>query len=205
MDINNDIYLLHKPIKIIKIWLGKDYLNLSQIVVRDLNKINIASSSKIICHSEDAICTINKIVDGNEICRDIPNIYHSQYKCASDGHEFIQMEFDTEQYINSIEIYNRKANTDPNAIEHNEMVKNRISTFQLWLYDKNSVPFIIPKLSNDYIQKYFFNYVDILYNKINKIDLQLEKVLSIQKDMTDKHNELVNKLLDRIVELSNKN
>jgi uncharacterized protein YhbP (UPF0306 family) len=45
----------------------------------------------------------------------------------------------------------------------------------------------------------------ILENKIDTQQKQIDELIKNQQIMTDKHNELVNRLLDRIVELSGKN
>ena len=45
----------------------------------------------------------------------------------------------------------------------------------------------------------------ILDDKIEKQQKQINDLIKNQQIMTDKHNELVNRLLDRIVELSGKN
>ena len=202
-----NINFLNKPVKFIKICEGKDILNLSQIVVRDLNKINIAPSSKITCFTEDiSEGSLNKIIDGTEKCRDKPNIYHSgNGTCQTpkrDGKsiiEFVQIELENEQYISSIEIYNR------DSIEFNELCKNRLATYTLFVKDNFSDSILKFKLNSDYIQKFFFVGLNGLYDKIYKMDQQIEELNKFKNEVNEKHNELVNKLLDRIVELSDKN
>ena len=71
-------FFLQTPVKFIKICQGKDFLQLSQIVIRNKDKINIAPFSKITCNSEDINAPLKNAIDGIEKCRDIPNIYHSK-------------------------------------------------------------------------------------------------------------------------------
>ncbi len=49
------------------------------------------------------------------------------------------------------------------------------------------------------------NELDEVNEKINKMEQQIEELNKFKNEVNEKHNELVNKLLDRIVELSNKN
>ena len=69
-------------------------------------------------------------------------------------------------------------------------------------------PKIEPKIKEVIKEKIIENKSDeisILKDQIEKQQKQIDELLTTQQTMNDKHNELVNKLLDRIIELGGKN
>jgi hypothetical protein len=97
-------------IKIFK-WGNEDNenINLSQLVVRDVNGINIAGKGAITSRtasgavSEDYGTSVRTLVDGTEAPRRYPRIYHSK----NTGNDSVVLTFNSPVDISSITIYNR--------------------------------------------------------------------------------------------------
>ena len=87
----------------------KENINLSQLVVRDVNGKNIAGKGTITTYSasggtsEDYGTSIRTLVDGTEAPRPYPRIYHSK----NTGNDGVILTFNSPVDISSITIYNR--------------------------------------------------------------------------------------------------
>ena len=84
-------------------------INLSQLVVRDVNGINITGKGAITSRtasgavSEDYGTSIRTLIDGTEAPRPYPMIYHSK----NTGNDSVVLKFNSPVDISSITIYNR--------------------------------------------------------------------------------------------------
>jgi hypothetical protein len=87
----------------------KENINLSQLVVRDVDGKNIAGKGTIRSYdagggtSEDYGTNIRTLVDGTEAPRRYPRIYHSK----NTGNDGVELKFNPPVDISSITIYNR--------------------------------------------------------------------------------------------------
>jgi len=120
---------------------GKETLNLSQIVVRDINGVNITKSAKLSASTEDYGTKKEKAVDGYEGPRSYPSIYHSK----NGGGEWYLLEFTMPVVISSVTLYNRS-----------DCCNNRITQYSLVVMHSNGARREFNDLTADLTQSYSF-------------------------------------------------
>ena len=96
-----------RPVRYIRIEGGRDSLQLSQVVVININNENVALNGKV--EASEPIVINNRIglpknaVDGILQVRDWPSIYHSNSTTGA----YYEIDLEDDEYISSITIYNR--------------------------------------------------------------------------------------------------
>ena len=116
-------------------------INISQLVIRDINGTNIAPRGVIAVSSEDYGTRKETAIDGHEVPRAHPNIFHSK----NTGQEWLRISFSPPVDISSISIYNRS-----------DCCNNRIVQYQINIGQKNNEWVNIIPLTADLVQTYSF-------------------------------------------------
>jgi len=126
----------------------KQWINISQLVVRDVNGVNIAGKAAITCYDagggngEDYGTSIHTLVDGTEAPRPYPYIYHSK----NTGNDGVILTFSTPVDISSITLYNRS-----------DCCTERITNYGLRLESTTSTYYVQPyQLISDQVQTFSF-------------------------------------------------
>ena len=133
---------LTSPVKYVFLsQIGNETINLSQIVVRDINGINITKSARVFASTEDYGTRKETAVDGYEGPRSYPSIYHSK----NGGGEWFELLFTTPVVISSVTIYNRS-----------DCCNNRISSYRLVVRYINGDGREFKNLTPDLTQTYSF-------------------------------------------------
>ena len=92
----------YSPARIVRIDGGGDYLQLSQVVVKDLKGVNVAKGKSVKSSGHCCDGPEHKAVDGVESSRGHPNEYHS-----NGGNAFFEIDLGAITEISTITIYNR--------------------------------------------------------------------------------------------------
>jgi hypothetical protein len=128
--------------------MNKTYINISQLVIRDINGINITKNASIRAYDaaggngEEYGTNINTLVDGTEAPRAFPYIYHSK----NTGNDGVVFTFNTPVDISSISIYNRS-----------DCCTERITNYGIRLETSSTTTYVEPwYLKSDQIQTMSF-------------------------------------------------
>jgi len=128
--------------------LDKQWINISQLVVRDVNGVNIAGKASIKSYdasggpSEDYGTNIHTLVDGTEAPRPYPYIYHSK----NTGNDGVILTFNPPVDISSITLYNRS-----------DCCTERITNYGMRLESGSSEYYLLPiQLGSDQVQTFSF-------------------------------------------------
>lgn len=126
----------------------KTYINISQLVIRDINGINITKNASIRAYDagggngEEYGTSIRTLVDGTEAPRPYPYIYHSK----NTGNDGVMLTFRTPVDISSISIYNRS-----------DCCTERITNYGIRLESSSSTYYVEPwYLKSDQVQTISF-------------------------------------------------
>jgi len=133
---------LNLPVKYVFLsQIGDQTINISQIVVRDINGVNITKSAMVFASTEDYGTKKETAVDGYEGPRPYPSIYHSK----NGGGEWFELLFPTPVVISSVTIYNRS-----------DCCNSRISSYRLVVRHTNGDGREFKNLTADLTQTYSF-------------------------------------------------
>ena len=136
--------------KIIKIH-ANDYLQLAQVVIKDMNGNNIANSGSVQADPPWNPANKQYPIDGTQSPRNFPNIYHSQNQ---GGNWTLTLNNSTQ--ISSITIYNRS-----------DCCGGRLGTANMQLIDDNGNITNTFQLKGDQIQTITINPIDNHLNNLN--------------------------------------